>query len=162
MGGEDDDAAAVGSQDQDQDKEDDAAAGGPQDQEDDAVAVGSLRSRRQGPPQGRTVPSLLVLMKLSLRRWKRWAFLLPADEANRISGAMSAVGPKQTLASAPHMSAFGGKADMTVCRCLLSRSLLGVKRTWAFAPHLSAFDPKRTWWASFKSRVYRAPRQFQP
>ena len=33
---------------------------------------------------------------------------------------------------------------MTVCGCLLSRSLLGVKRTWAFALHLSAFDPKRT------------------
>ena len=28
---------------------------------------------------------------------------------------MSAFGPKQTCASAPHMSAFGGKADMTVC-----------------------------------------------
>src|SRR5262249_6086218 len=42
------------------------------------------------------------------------------------------------------MSAFGGKADMTVCGCLLSRSLLGVKRTCRFAPHMSAFDPKRT------------------
>jgi hypothetical protein len=26
---------------------------------------------------------------------------------------MSAIGPKQTLLIAPHMSAFGGKADMT-------------------------------------------------
>src|SRR5215470_6331397 len=43
------------------------------------------------------------------------------------------------------MSAFGGKADMTVCRCPLSRSLLGVKRTCLFALHMSAFDPKRTW-----------------
>src|SRR6185503_20501773 len=43
------------------------------------------------------------------------------------------------------MSAFGGKADMTVCGCLLSRSLLGVKRTSHFAAHMSAFDPKRTW-----------------
>src|SRR5262245_26426595 len=42
------------------------------------------------------------------------------------------------------MSAFGGKADMTVCGCLLSRSLLGVKRTRACALHMSAFDPKRT------------------
>src|SRR5262245_3731535 len=42
------------------------------------------------------------------------------------------------------MSAFGGKADMTVCGCLLSRSLLGVKRTLPFAVHMSAFDPKRT------------------
>jgi hypothetical protein len=27
----------------------------------------------------------------------------------------SAIGPKQTWASAPHMSAFRGKADMTIC-----------------------------------------------
>src|SRR5262245_9121448 len=42
------------------------------------------------------------------------------------------------------MSAIGGKADMTVCACLLLRSLLGVKRTWAGAVQMSAFDPKRT------------------
>src|SRR5262245_56712423 len=57
---------------------------------------------------------------------------------------MSAFGPKQTSLVAPHMSAFGGKADMTVCGGLLSRSLLGVKRTCRFAAHMSAFDPKRT------------------
>src|SRR5262249_9301690 len=57
---------------------------------------------------------------------------------------MSAFGPKLTCVSALHMSAFGGKADMTVCRCPLSRSLSGVKRTSLFAPHMSAFDPKRT------------------
>jgi hypothetical protein len=45
---------------------------------------------------------------------------------------------------APHMSAFGGKADMTVCGISLSRSLLGVKRTWVDALQMSAFDPKRT------------------
>jgi hypothetical protein len=39
---------------------------------------------------------------------------------------MSAIGPKQTWISAPHMSAFRGKADMTFCT------------------HMSAFDPKRT------------------
>src|SRR5262245_39533116 len=38
----------------------------------------------------------------------------------------------------------GGKADMTGCGCLLSRSLLGVKRTSLFAAHMSAYDPKRT------------------
>src|SRR5262249_25443342 len=65
---------------------------------------------------------------------------------------MSAFGPKQTSLVALHMSAFGGKADMTVCRCPLLRSLLGVQRTLAFAPHMSASDPKRTfiavplWW----------------
>src|SRR5262249_4497320 len=58
---------------------------------------------------------------------------------------MSAIGPKQTWAIALHMSAFGGKADMTFCGCLLFRSLLGVKRTWAGAVHMSAFYPKRTW-----------------
>ena len=39
---------------------------------------------------------------------------------------MSAIGTKRTCASALHMSAFGGKADMT------------------FAAQMSAFDPKRT------------------
>jgi hypothetical protein len=43
---------------------------------------------------------------------------------------MSAFGPKQTSALALHMSAFGGKADMTVCGSPLSRSLLGVERTF--------------------------------
>src|SRR5262245_39405557 len=57
---------------------------------------------------------------------------------------MSAFGPKRTLLVAPHMSAFGGKADMTGCACLLSRSLLGVKRTSTIALHMSAYDPKRT------------------
>jgi hypothetical protein len=31
-----------------------------------------------------------------------------------MNGAMSAIGPKQTWAVAPHMSAFGGKADVVV------------------------------------------------
>ena len=57
---------------------------------------------------------------------------------------MSAIGPKRTSTSAPHMSAFGGKADMTHCESPLSRTLLGVKQTWLFALHVSAFDPKRT------------------
>jgi len=56
----------------------------------------------------------------------------------------SATGPKRTWLVAPHMSAFGGKADMTVCGNPLSRPLLGVKRTSLFATHMSAFDPKRT------------------
>ena len=55
----------------------------------------------------------------------------------------SAIGPKQTSASAPHMSAFGGKADMAYCGKSLSQSLLGVKRTWPIAVQMSAFDPKR-------------------
>src|SRR5262249_27512470 len=58
--------------------------------------------------------------------------------------AMSAFGPKRTCPVAPQESAFGGKADMTGCGCLLLRSLLGAKRTWAGAVHMSAYDPKRT------------------
>jgi hypothetical protein len=57
---------------------------------------------------------------------------------------MSAIGPKRTFVFAPHMSAFGGKADMTIAACLLFRSLLGVKRTSHFAAQMSANDPKRT------------------
>ena len=41
-------------------------------------------------------------------------------------GRMSAIGTKRTSLVAPHMSAFGGKADM------------------AFALQMSANDPKRT------------------
>jgi hypothetical protein len=55
-----------------------------------------------------------------------------------MNGAMSAFGPKQTSATAPHMSAFGGKADMTVCGNPLSRSLLGAKRTCPFAKRTCA------------------------
>ena len=57
---------------------------------------------------------------------------------------MSAFGPKQTSLVAPHMSAFGGKADMTSCGDPLLRSLLGLKRTSLFAVRMSAFNPKRT------------------
>src|SRR5262245_24762772 len=38
------------------------------------------------------------------------------------------------------MSAFGGKADMTLCGGPLLRSLLGVKRTWVGGLLMSAFD----------------------
>jgi len=41
----------------------------------------------------------------------------------------SAFGPKRTLPCASHMSAIGGKADMTFAGSSLLRSLLGVKRT---------------------------------
>jgi hypothetical protein len=61
-----------------------------------------------------------------------------------MKGAMSAFGPKRTSVAAPHMSAFGGKADMTACGNPLLRSLLGAKRTCLFALHMSANDPKRT------------------
>ena len=45
---------------------------------------------------------------------------LPADtgpslDSERIGVLMSAIGTKRTSASALHMSAFGGKADMTFC-----------------------------------------------
>jgi hypothetical protein len=66
---------------------------------------------------------------------------------------MSAFGPKQTWAVAPHMSAFGGKADMALCGNSLLRSLLGAKQTWLIALHMSAFDPKRTSATAFKPLV---------
>src|SRR5678815_576397 len=47
------------------------------------------------------------------------------------------------------MSAFGCKADMTLCGNPLSRSLLGVKRTWRLHCEMCAYDPKR---ASFEAR----------
>src|SRR5262245_24370815 len=68
---------------------------------------------------------------------------------------MSGIGPKRTCACAPQMSAFGGKADMPPCECLLLLSLLGVKQTSACALHMSANDPKRTWAAS-SARPFRA------
>jgi hypothetical protein len=58
-----------------------------------------------------------------------------------VNDGMSAIGPKRTSVVALHMSAFGGKADTTLCGNPLSRSLLGVKRTWAVALHMSANDP---------------------
>ena len=39
------------------------------------------------------------------------------------------------------MSAFGGKADMTIGTCPLSWSLSGVKQTSLVAAHMSACDP---------------------
>jgi hypothetical protein len=73
---------------------------------------------------------------------------------------MSAIGPKQTSLAAPHMSAFGGKADMTLCGNPLSRSLLGVKQTWLFAVRMSAFDPKRTWALALTTNHESLLRQF--
>jgi hypothetical protein len=64
--------------------------------------------------------------------------MLPASsveaevDIERGERVMSAFGPKQTYAVAPHMSAIGGKADMTVCRSPVSRSLLGGKADIAF------------------------------
>jgi hypothetical protein len=68
---------------------------------------------------------------------------------------MSAIGPKRTSLVAPHMSAFGGKADMTLCENPLLRSLLGVKRTSLFAAQMSAFDPKRTLLTQKAELVFR-------
>ena len=38
-----------------------------------------------------------------------------ADEVIEENRLMSAIGPKQTFVVAPHMSAFGGRADIGVC-----------------------------------------------
>jgi hypothetical protein len=56
------------------------------------------------------------------------------------------------------MSAFGGKADITVCGNPLSRSLLGAKRTCPFALHMSANDPKQTFAPSdIQQMLIRSP-----
>jgi len=93
---------------------------------------------RDGP---QLLTSFCRLLALS-----RFATPLPVS-ASRLTGhvgaLMSAFGPKRTSLVAPHMSAFGGKADMTVCGNPLLRSLFGVKRTCPFALHMSAVDPKR-------------------
>ena len=39
----------------------------------------------------------------------------PRRRGDRIAGVMSAIGTKRTWACALHMSAIGGKADMTFC-----------------------------------------------
>jgi hypothetical protein len=45
---------------------------------------------------------------------------------------MSAIGPKQTWASAPHMSAFGGKADMDLLRKFAFAVAIGGKADMPF------------------------------
>jgi hypothetical protein len=45
---------------------------------------------------------------------------------------MSAIGPKQTCAVAPHMSALGGKADMTICGMSAFAVAIGVKADMAY------------------------------
>ena len=69
---------------------------------------------------------------------------LPEIRKVELVAIMSAIGPKQTSVSALHMSALGGKADITVYGNPLLRSLLGVKRTSLVALRMSANDPKRT------------------
>jgi hypothetical protein len=56
----------------------------------------------------------------------------------------SLLGAKRTWVGALHMSAFGGKGDITIAACPLLRSLLGIKRTCLIAAQMSALDPKRT------------------
>jgi len=58
------------------------------------------------------------------------------------------------------MSAFGGEADMTLCRNSHLRSLLGAKRTCPFALHMSAFDPKRTCVSRRKTFAFDPKRGF--
>jgi hypothetical protein len=50
----------------------------------------------------------LALLRPSARQRLRSAKL------SELCGVMSAIGPKRTSLVAPHMSAFGGKADMAI------------------------------------------------
>jgi len=56
-----------------------------------------------------------------------------------LNPSMSTFGPKQTFASALHMAAFVGKADMTVCGSPLSRSLFGGKADMLFCAAYRTF-----------------------
>ena len=70
-----------------------------------------------------------------------------------MTGTMSAIGPKRTLATAPHKSAFVGKADMTFCianvglgaiafaRAIICRSGLAPKGLLQSSLHLFADPP---------------------
>jgi hypothetical protein len=57
---------------------------------------------------------------------------------------MSASGPKQTWMNAPHMSAFGGKADMTICGMSAFAVAIGGKADMTCCAAYIGFDPKRT------------------
>src|SRR5262245_8300713 len=84
---------------------------------------------------GRWLPAATSFLTTSIRKHvARW--LLSRSFARFRDVPMSAFGPKRTSLVAPHMSAFGGKADMMFCERPLSQSLLGVKRTCRFALHI--------------------------
>jgi hypothetical protein len=83
----------------------------------------------------------MVRVSTSLIRIDRMAI---PTATNLSLNSTSAFGPQRTLTCAAPMSAFGGKADMTLCGNPLLRSLLGEKRTSLFAAQMSANDPKRT------------------
>src|SRR5262249_37321695 len=112
------------------------------------------QGRQADRPAGRAANQIRVGDQSQNREdaWPRSAALAahPCRRGDRIEMLCAAVhepdfGPQRTCASALHMSAFEGKADMTFGGSPLSRSLLGVKRTCCVALHTSAFDPKRTW-----------------
>jgi hypothetical protein len=68
---------------------------------------------------------------------------------------MSAIGPKRTSLAAPHMSAFGGKADMRLCGNPLSRSL--VRRTRLLltqSGHSPCVGPRSTCWSFGKEVAF--------
>ena len=53
---------------------------------------------------------------------------------------------QRTSANALHMSAFRGKADISVCRAhVCFRDRYWVERTLLIAAHMSAYDPKMLW-----------------
>jgi hypothetical protein len=54
---------------------------------------------------------------------------------------MSAIGPKRTQVSAPHMSAFGSKADMTLCGNAFAVAI-GGKADMPFCTAYVRFCPK--------------------
>src|SRR5262249_46910778 len=84
-----------------------------------AAGLAHFPGRKEGPSGGR-IPAVPFLLSQLLSSVK-----------------MSAIGPKRTCASAPHMSAFGGKADMTFC----TYSSVGAMSATSGHPHCSVVRP---------------------
>jgi len=116
-----------------------------------AIPHGQVKARLQyalgdihdGPPSQRIMGHSIAQCEAP-RRSKSPDHLTGRLLAVRVTALVSGFWSLQTSVVAAHMSAFGGKADMTSCANPLLRSLLGEKRTSLFAAHMSAFDPKRT------------------
>ena len=83
----------------------------------------------QSPVKFELVVNLKTAKALALSPPK--SFLLLADEVI-INGEMSAIGTKRTWPRAVHMSAFGGKADMTFVRKSAFAVAIGCKTDMPF------------------------------
>src|SRR5262249_26902883 len=103
----------------------------------------TTRSTRRAPRHGACRRDPVIRIVIILMIAKALCNHCPIDDWDFLSCSLRWIGTK-TFRAWHRMSAFGCRADMTVCGSPLSRSLLGVKQTSSVAPHMSASDPKRT------------------